>query len=352
MPEQIFEHILKVAVALLIMTAMPFTAMARTTGVDSLEQKDAFRIMFYNLENLFDTYNDPLTRDDEFTPKGAKRWSEYRYRKKLLDISKVMLALGEWNPPDVIGLCEVENFQVLLDLVTKTPLKSLNYQIVHENSRDQRGIDVALLYNPAHMKKIAHKPIRISDKAGWETRDILLSEMVLGAKDTIHFFVNHWPSRFGGKEQSEHKRLIAAKTLRYYVDSIAAIDQRSGIIIMGDFNDEAGDKSIREELDAKPIDRSVVDNKIYNLTYPDYRAGLGTLVFKEIENTWFLFDQMMVSGSLLNGKGLEVKNHRSMIFSQPWLLLSGKPFRTYQGPAYKGGFSDHLPIFIDLYYSQ
>lgn len=170
------------------MTAMPFTAMARTTGVDSLEQKDAFRIMFYNLENLFDTYNDPLTRDDEFTPKGAKRWSEYRYRKKLLDISKVMLALGEWNPPDVIGLCEVENFQVLLDLVTKTPLKSLNYQIVHENSRDQRGIDVALLYNPAHMKKIAHKPIRISDKAGWETRDILLSEMVLGAKDTIHFF--------------------------------------------------------------------------------------------------------------------------------------------------------------------
>ena len=308
--------------------------------------------MFYNIENLFDTYDDPLTQDDEFTPNGTKRWTDYRYQKKLRDLSKVIIASGEWSAPDIIGLCEIENFQVLLDLINKTPLKSFNYQIIHENSPDARGIDVAMLYRPQFIKKISHKTIRIGTGEAWKTRDILASTLVLNTSDTIHFFVNHWPSRIGGKEKTEAKRVMVARTLRHQIDSIFSMNDRSKIVVMGDFNDEAGDKSLLEILDANPLTTYPADNLLYNLSFPDLKAGLGTLVFKEINHTWFLFDQIIVSGSLIKSAGFTVKNRKSTIFNQSWLLRDGRPYLTYQGPIYKGGFSDHLPVFIDLYHHQ
>jgi exonuclease III len=315
-------------------------------------QEPHYRIMFYNLENLFDTYDDPYTNDDEFTPKGAKSWSGYRYEKKLNDLAKVIIAVGEWTPPSIIGLCEVENFQVLLDLATKTPLAGLDYQIVHENSSDERGIDVALLYRPKDVQRISHSKIVIKSGSDWKTRDILLAQMRVNEADTLFIYVNHWPSRFGGKETTEPKRLFAAQTLRQSIDSLQRTRENPKILIMGDFNDEPRDKSISEVLETLQIEENVAENRLYNLSYSDLMDNKGTIVYREINNTWFLFDQIILSGTLINGKGIVAKGQKSMIFDAPWILKDNKPFRTYQGPIYFGGYSDHLPIFIDLYLKQ
>lgn len=323
-----------------------------TAQVTNSTETPEHRIMFYNLENLFDTYDDPHTSDEEFTPDGLKSWSYYRYQKKLNDLAKVIIALGEWNPPAVIGVCEVENFQVLLDLTTKTPLESFGYQIIHENSSDPRGIDVALLYRSELAKRIDHVSIRLKD-TDFKTRDILLARLFFPqTEDTIHVFVNHWPSRYGGKEQTEPKRFEIAHLLRHHVDSLQIIDPEIKILVMGDLNDEPTDKSLKEILNALPADKSIDQHQLYNLCFDAYRSGKGTLVFKEINNTWFLFDQIIVSGSLIDGEGFIVKGRKIAIFDPPWILNDEKPFRTYQGPIYKGGFSDHLPIFIDLYQDE
>lgn len=312
---------------------------------------DGIRIMFYNVENLFDTFDDPAINDNEFTPNGEKSWSYYRYKNKLNQIAKTIIAVGGWESPALIGLCEIENFQVLMDLTTETPLKKYGYQIVHENSGDRRGIDVAILYRPDKLVKIAHKPIRIDDPS-LVTRDILYASFSFQQKDTIHFFVNHWPSRIGGKEFSEMKRVKVASVLRSKVDSLYLTHESPKILIMGDFNDEPSDQSVMITLNAI-LAASIIDAKqLYNLTFQDYHNGRGTLVFKEIDHTWFLFDQIIVSGALINGKGLLTKGKKNVIFKSEWLLKDGRPFRTYQGPIYKGGFSDHLPICLDLYYKD
>jgi exonuclease III len=308
---------------------------------------DKYRIMFYNVENLFDTYNDPSTNDDEFTPEGSKNWSAYRYQKKLNDIARVIIAAGEWNAPAVVGLCEIENFQVLLDLTTNTPLKPLGYQIVHENSKDARGIDVALLYRADKVKKLEHQLIRLEEEA-WTTRDILQVKTLINQTDTIDFFVSHWPSRYGGKEATQAKRIRMATLLRSHIDSLQKQRPFAKLCLMGDFNDEPNDRSIKEVLGAVAAGGRLKRECLYNLSFPAFRRGLGTLVFKEINHTWFLFDQVIVSGALLDAEGVKVGNNEYVIFDAPWLRENGRPYRTYQGPAYKGGYSDHLPVFIDL----
>jgi endonuclease/exonuclease/phosphatase family metal-dependent hydrolase len=317
--------------------------------IKNKQEKSQFRIMFYNLENLFDTYNDPMSNDDEFTPDGDKNWNQYRYQKKLNNLAKVIIALGEWTPPTMIGLCEVENFQVLLDLTTKTPLASLGYQIIHENSNDERGIDVAILFRPVAVQRLSHTSLVVKNDNTWQTRDILLAKMVLAQGDTLNVFVNHWPSRFGGRDNSEFKRIATAETLRYHVDSLQRTNKNSKILIMGDFNDEPNDESINKVLAAKKIKRDIEPKSIYNLSYLDFQEGKGTIVYKEINSTWFMFDQILVTGSLLKGNGIHIEDPKSQIFNPSWLLKDDKPFRTFQGPIYLGGYSDHLPIFIDLY---
>ena len=309
------------------------------------------RVVFYNVENLFDTFDDPAINDDEFTPDGEKRWSYYRYKEKLNNIAKTIIAVGGWEPPAVVGLCEVENFQVLLDLITKTPLEKFGYQIIHENSTDRRGIDNALLYRPEKLDKVSHQFIRVTADSNLFTRDILHAQFAF-LTDTIHFFVNHWPSRFGGKEFSEGKRILVAHTLRSNIDSLVTINSNVKILIMGDFNDEPGDNSLAKILKALPSPNEFRHDQLYNLSYADYRSGKGTLVYKEIDYTWFLFDQMIASGALLEGNGLLTLGLKNHIFMTSWLLKNDKPSRTYQGPIYRGGFSDHLPIFIDLYYKD
>lgn len=309
------------------------------------------RIVFYNVENLFDTFDDPLTADEEFTPRSSKTWNHYRYQEKLNHIAKTLIAVGGWEPPDMIGLCEVENFQVLVDLTTRTPLQKYPYQIIHENSPDSRGIDNALLFKAPKLQKISQKAIVIDDEK-LRTRDILYASFSFNQLDTLHVLVNHWPSRSGGKELTESKRLLVAQKLKDQVQLLQNHNAASKILAMGDFNDEPTDKSIVDILAALPADTKIDVPQLYNMSIPDFKKGKGTIVFRDIDFHWYLFDQMIVSGSLLSGYGLTVKGNKNFIFCQEWLLQDGRPYRSYQGPIYIGGYSDHLPIFIDLYYQD
>ncbi|MGK7397086.1 MAG: endonuclease/exonuclease/phosphatase family protein [Candidatus Cyclobacteriaceae bacterium M3_2C_046] len=304
------------------------------------------RVVFYNVENLFDPFDDSLSLDQEFTPEGDKHWTYYRYQNKLRKTFKIISALGELDPPVIIGLCEVENSRVLNDLVQKTPLQKFNYRVIHKESPDRRGIDVALLYRPDSFKPIYYEPVPVVfpwDKHK-KTRDILHVKGQLWG-DTIHFFINHWPSRYGGQKASQPGRIQAAKTLKTRTDSIYSINSEAKMIIMGDLNDNPDDTSI---LTLCPKES---DPYLINLMTGQYEKGNGTLVFNQAFGQWHLFDQLIISASLLkNEPGLALQPSEDRIFKPAWLLdpVKGVPLRTYQGPLYLGGFSDHLPVYLDL----
>jgi hypothetical protein len=311
----------------------------------------SFRIMFYNVENLFDTIDNPIKKDNEFLPDGLRRWSSYRYYQKLNRISQVIIAAGKPNFPVVIGMCEIENQQALEALLHFTPLKKLNYGIVHHESPDSRGIDVALLYRKELFTPLLFRAIEIrnpKDKS-FTTRDILYVKGVLGG-DTVHFFVNHWPSKFGGLSASKPLRALAASLLRAETDSILDINHRSKIIIMGDFNDTPFDKSVAGVLGAKPVSESSESN-LYTLAYVLAKEGKGSNKYR---SKWDMIDQFIVSGSLLEGEGLYTTPELFQVFSPGFLLMKDKNYlgeklnRTYIGFKYNGGFSDHLPVLLDL----
>jgi hypothetical protein len=313
------------------------------------------RIVFYNVENLFDVFNDSLTNDDEYTPEGDRHWNNHKFYKKLNNLSKVIISIGEWNPPSVIGLCEIENRFVLNKLIYETPLKSFDYKIIHAESPDRRGIDVAFLYRKSRFNPLFYSPIPINfpDDTLSKTRDILYVKGVLAETDTVHFFVNHWPSRYGGYEDSKPRRMFVASVLRSKVDSILSVNYNPNIIIMGDFNDEPGDESIRVVLRAKSDTFGLKKNELVDLMGLIKKNNMiGTNKF---QSEWSVIDQFICTGNLLTGKnGLKVAGEGASIYDASFLLekdetnLGFRLNRTYIGPIYHGGFSDHLPIYLDL----
>jgi len=313
------------------------------------------RILFYNVENLFDVFNDSLTNDDEFTPEGERHWNNYRFYKKLNNLSKVIIGIGEWNPPSVIGFCEVENRFVLNKLIYETPLKNFDYKIIHFESPDRRGIDIAMLYRQSRFEPVYYCPVPIQfpDNPESKTRDILYVKGLLGGRDTVHFFVNHWPSRYGGYEASKPRRIFVASVLRHKVDSINAAVSNPNIIIMGDFNDEPGDESIRIELKARSDTAMLTSVELVNLMgLLKKNLSIGTNKYKA---EWSMIDQFIVSGNLLHGiNPIQVSKEGARIFQSSFLLeedethLGYKLNRTYIGPVYHGGFSDHLPVYLDI----
>ena len=317
------------------------------------------RVMFYNTENLFDTVDDPNIDDEEYLPESEKSWTNSRYLKKLENISDVIIALGGLYPPDLIGLSEVENYQVLDDLLSKTMLSKLNYGIIHKDSPDKRGIDVAILYRKDNIKPIEYKaiPVILEGIDSRPTRDILYFKSIVNNTDTIYFFVNHWPSRSGGEEASEPKRIIAAKTLKSVTDSILNSCNNAKIIITGDFNDDPGNNSIVKYLDVHQTLENIENNGLYSLSAKFINTNSrGTLKYK---GKWNVFDQFIVSGSLLQkSKGIFTSEENSIIFygteGNEFLLeddtryLDKQPNRTYWGPNYHNGFSDHLPVYLDI----
>ncbi len=319
------------------------------------DKRGEYRIMFYNTENFFDIYNDSLTQDDEFLPDGIRHWNYNRFTHKMNNIFKVIIAAGGTEAPEMIGLCEIENRYVLKKLIYDTPLSKYDYGIIHRDSYDERGIDVALLYRKDKLKMLAYDFIRIAfpTDTAKRTRDILCFKGLTLKADTIHIFVNHWPSRYKGQLETEPYRIYVASLLKNKTDSIFRADRNSNIIITGDFNDEPENRSIKEILNARTVFDTIMPEQLYNLSsHLSATANTGTYKYKF---SWEVYDQFIVSGSLMDNDKIRTSSDDVHIFNPRFLLeedniYSGyRPFRTYRGYKYAGGFSDHLPIILDLY---
>jgi predicted extracellular nuclease len=322
----------------------------------SAQNRGDVRVMFYNTENFFDTEKDSINNDGDYTPEGKYHWTPEKYGHKLTNIYKVMAGVGGWQPPEIIGLSEIENRHVLEDLIHKTPFSKFKYEIVHYDSPDPRGIDVALLYRADKARLMSSKPIYIQfpGETQRKTRNILFVKLLM-ANDTLNIFVNHWPSRRGGEIESEKYRICVASILRNSVDSVLNSNAKTKIIIMGDMNDDPDNTSIAETLRAeKPSQHKIINDQLYNLTSTsDLSLKKGTYCFL---GNWQTFDQIIVSGNLLNSKhGLITKTTCYHVYNAEFLLQADeryavmKPLPTYAGLKYLGGFSDHLPVYLDLY---
>ncbi|MDR1673457.1 MAG: endonuclease/exonuclease/phosphatase family protein [Bacteroidales bacterium] len=310
--------------------------------------------MFYNVENFFDTQNDPSTNDNDFMPEGKMHWTRARYIAKRDGIFRVIAGVGEWEPPDMIGLCETENRKVLEDLLTNTPLSKYPYRIVHRESPDQRGIDVAFLYRSDRLRCIKQEFIRVRFPDNRRrTRDIAHAVLITGSNDTLYVFINHWPSRVGGQRQSDPARTLAATLLRNKVDSIFSVRPRANIIIAGDLNDRPQDNSVRRHLNALTDTAQSKPKNLFNLSAYRESEITGTIKYR---GKWSVFDQIIVSGNLLHtGNRLRTSADDCHIFRAPYLLepdtryLGFMPFRMYIGQKFNKGFSDHLPVFLDIW---
>jgi predicted extracellular nuclease len=319
-------------------------------------EKQKFRVMCYNVENFFDCIDDSLTNDAEYLPGGMRGWNYQKYQTKQANIGKVITAIGGWEAPALVGLCEVESEKCLFDLTRSSGLKNLKYRFVHYESPDARGVDVALLYQPQMFKPIAHQPIRISypDAPNSKTRDILYVSGAVPTGDTLHVFVCHFPSRLGGELESEERRMYVASVLKQQTDSIFTRNNSANMIIMGDFNDYPDNKSMSEVLGAIEPSENLIQNQLYNLMYPLHKSGKGS---HKHAGQWGALDQIIVSGNLLNLRHkFNSQTADVHIFYADFLLeddknfLGKQPLRTYVGMKYQGGFADHLPVYIDFWY--
>ena len=305
--------------------------------------------MFWNVENYFDTYDNPSTTDEEFTPTGDNRWGRARFEKKRDDIAKtILLAADQYGDlPALIGLAEVENAFVLQELLEETPLARTQYKYIHKDSPDSRGIDVALLYREELFTPVETKYIGFS----FPTRDVLYTKGVVNGLDTLHIMVNHWPSKRGNEESSGRKREYVSLKVSHVVDSILLRNPAANIVLMGDFNDTP---------DSSPLKNL---GKLTNLAkWAD--GAEGSYKYRE---SWSMIDQFLVSDNLIKEESsIKEKNeafrpqwiytHRNMeifapeaLFAEDATYMGVKPKRTYSGPRYLGGISDHLPVVFKLY---
>lgn len=319
------------------------------TGQSQEKNEKGIRLMFYNTENLFDTSDDSLKDDNDFLPGGVMRWNFTRYNKKINSLYKTIAAAGEWSLPAVIALCEVENRKVLEDLISNTYLSKYGYKIIHEESPDQRGIDVCMIYRKDYAKVLNfsyHIPGQMR-REDFRSRSVLYTSLLIHA-DTLHLIVNHWPSRRGGALAGEDMRIKIAGMVKGICDSIGiASNGRAKIIICGDFNCTPDDTEMMELMDNE---RTGLE--LFNLSERAAEKGEGSYRYKGI---WEMIDQVIVSEPLLNSEsGLFTEPDRFRIFNPGFLLEKDpvypgfSPFATYRGYRYHGGFSDHLPVMTDF----
>ncbi len=307
-------------------------------------------VAFWNVENLFDLEDDPKTDDNDYLPDGPYKWTKERYQLKLDHLAQVLEKLGDEDGPEILGLCEVENKTVLEDLASHEKLKPRGYQMVHFDSPYHRGVDCALLYKPDYFTVIDAKSVTqtIPDNPGYTTRDILVVTGKL-LDDTVTFLVNHWPSRRGGSRSVKY-RWMAAELAKSIIDSIRTDDPDAKIIVMGDFNDDPTDKSITKGLNA--TSRVEEPSQLYNPMHALFQAGGGSLAYGD---AWNLFDQILVTQAVQKNPNNQFfyRENSAGIFRAEYLFqqegrFKGYPFRTYVGPNYHGGYSDHLPVYITL----
>ncbi|MEM6684978.1 MAG: endonuclease/exonuclease/phosphatase family protein [Bacteroidota bacterium] len=318
-------------------------------------KKKTFRkyhtVAFYNLENLFDTEDDKYVLDDDFLPDSKRNWTPKRYDKKIRKLGGVIASLGPakaHNAPVILGVAEVENKKVLRDLIASKHLQEYNYDFVHYNSPDERGIDVGLLYQSDYFEVLESESIPIllyTDEGRRDfTRDTLYVKGLLN-NEPIHIFVNHWSSRRDGADETSYKRIKAAETVREKINYIQAEEADPHIIIMGDFNDDPSDASIRDYL---------MDTDLYNPMEKLHTLHTGSLNYK---GTWNLFDQIMFTTNFFDYKKQTHSFATAAIFDEYFLTqwkgrFKGNPFRTFAGRKYLGGYSDHFPVYIRLKFND
>ncbi len=311
-------------------------------------------IGFYNVENLFDAEDDPSTADGDFLPQGRYNWTEEKYQEKLKRIAHVISQLGDSDGPEILGLAEIENKEVMEDLVAQSSISG-KYSFIQEDSPDPRGIDVALMYDPEIFMLEYKESIRVEfpENPDIKTRDILFVQGTI-ADEPITFVVNHWPSRRNGQVETEPKRLLVANKVRDKLDELMEEDGESNIILMGDFNDDPINKSIKEVIGAKTNVNKVKEDGFYNAT-----AGLldrntsGTLTFR---GEWNLFDQFLVSEDLLHTPGkIKYVSRSASIYNPEFLRVGGSsraknnPRRgIFRGDFQERGYSDHFPVYLKL----
>ena len=311
-------------------------------------------IAFYNVENLFDTEDDPLTYDDDRTPEGKDKWTRTRYVRKIENISKVISEIGveeTGTSPDLIGLCEVENRQVLEDLIKHPNLRDKDYGVLHFDSPDERGIDVGLLYKKAAFLPTSFSSIRLLLTNLDEDRDYTRDQLVVGGlldNEPIHIIVNHWPSRSGGEAASKPHRLAAARLNKRIIDSILRRDPEAKIISMGDLNDDPIDDSLKKVLKTKGAETDLLPGSLFNPMEQLFNKGIGSLAYRD---KWNLFDQVFFTANLVDGNDGTYRFWKAGVFNAPYLVtqlgqFKGYPFRTYAGGNYTGGYSDHFPVYL------
>lgn len=338
-----------------------FTFLLLAAGLSAAAQpakwnsKTFFTVMSYNIENLFDTINATGKNDEEFTPTGKKEWTAERYQTKLSHLADVIAAV---NPdksqfPDIVGIVEAENIAVLRDLAAQPQLKDAGYECILEEGPDPRGIDCGLLYNPQTFKYVSHKSFAVKLRPSNDrTRDILYVKGLSG-KDTLHVFVNHWPSRIGGKEKTENKRAQCADRLKEITDSIIKRDPQCNILIMGDLNDTPDDESVLNILGAKGTTQYArLNNIMYQLQQTGKgKYGHGTYYYK---GSYDMLDNLIVSNPLLTRtKGFRLYEPTGYIFAPDFISFKESngdiaPSRSYSGKYY-GGYSDHYPVYMIFY---
>lgn len=314
-----------------------------------------FTVMFYNVENLFDTANAVGFDDDEFTPGSDKAWDHERYEKKLEDIARVILSLPDKKVPDIIGFAEVENEKVLQDLVTTRGISRYKYKVAHRETDDPRGIDCGLIYREENFKYKDHELVPVEDLSGkgYTLRGILKVSGRGPDGDPLHFFVNHWKSRSGGQKETEYLRVYTAIAQRRALDQLMSSESEPRYIIMGDFNDEPTNRSMTDILHAGNKRKNPFMTDSYNLFYDLHNIdNEGTYNY---QGNWNMLDQIIVSYNLLNQrKGLSTTYDAGRILKEEWMLYHNEkddiwvPNRTYGGPNYYGGVSDHLPIYVSF----
>lgn len=322
-------------------------------AVNCQPKQDTLFVAMWNLQNLFDTSDDPQINDEEFLLNSEIEWTDERLDKKIYNLARIIRMMNNGNGPDLLGVCEVENQAVLETMVNKY-LSDLNYKVAYLESPDKRGIDNGLIYKSQKFKilNLQADTVHLADE--WPTRLIFGVNLLTEENDNITVFVNHWPSRSGGQVQSEPNRIAAANTLRTAVDRIFSNNADANIIIIGDFNDDPVNVSVLETLRAYPIKCDSLpsdfemnsESELFNLAYQSFEDGLGSFKYRD---TWNMLDQIIVSGSLITGPRIKYICNSFEVYKPPAIVTKsgkyeGAPFPTYGGRRYLGGYSDHFPV--------
>ncbi len=348
MPEKLYFYLAITIKCKMIMKGKSLIMLLLLTSFTAFSQpkKKVYAAAFYNLENLFDTERDERINDEDFTPGGSYVWTADKYRKKLNNMAYVIHQLGKEytaDGPAFIGVSEIENRRVLQDLVNTGEIANVGYKIVHYDSPDRRGIDVALLYNPKLFTVKSSKlfPYQMPAEPNFRTRDILLVTGTL-AGDEVNVLVNHWPSRRGDK--SSYTREFAAQIVKKVTDSIYQSNPKAKVVIMGDLNDDPTDVSVATVLNAKAYKKEVKAGGLYNPFGVLLKKGIGSIFY---QGNWNLFDQIMLSENFLSGSG-NLRFWKAEVFNRDFLITKegtykGYPLRTFSGNRFQNGYSDHFP---------